>query len=179
MSFRPNLSEQYLRPDGRLTIDGQKLLQSMFDRILVAEGEIDTLQAQPAGMSEYLVPIWAEENAVLGNNTYEWAFGNGADTPSNAGITIYVPSGMECHIVAMTGTTNSASGTSVIEANVNGSVLGVSDGVEVTLSGRSGANDAFTDYALSTGDRLTFRTRTAGTNAQPSTVTAWLRYRQT
>ena len=32
----------------------------------------------------YMVPIWAEENGGLGNNTYEWAFGNGANTPSNA-----------------------------------------------------------------------------------------------
>jgi len=128
---------------------------------------------------EYMVPIWAEEEAALGDSTYEWAFGNGANTPSNAGITIYIPSGMQAHIVAMTGTTNNASGTSVIEADVNGSVLGVSDGVEVTLSGRSGSNDSFTPYALSSGDRLTFRTRTAGTNNNPSTVTAWIRYQST
>jgi len=132
-----------------------------------------------SGLTEYLVPIWAEEGAALGDSTYEWAFGNGANTPSNAGITIYVPSGMQAHIVAMTGTTNSASGTSVIEADVNGSVLGVSDGVEVTLAGRSGSNDSFTPYALSSGDRLNFRTRTAGTNTAPSTVTAWIRYQST
>ena len=124
----------------------------------------------------YMVPIWAEENQTLANNTYEWAFGNGANTPSNAGITIYVPSDYTCAIVAMTATTNNSSGSSKIEANVNGSVLGASNGVEVTLSGRSGENDGFTPYSISNGDRLTFRTRTAGTNSGPNTVTAWLRY---
>ena len=124
----------------------------------------------------YMVPIWAEENQTLANNTYEWAFGNGANTPSNAGITIYVPSDYTCAIVAMTATTNNSSGSSKIDANVNGSVLGASNGVEVTLSGRSGENDGFTPYSISNGDRLTFRTRTAGTNSGPNTVTAWLRY---
>ena len=124
----------------------------------------------------YMVPIWAEENQTLANNNYEWAFGNGANTPSNAGITIYVPSDYTCAIVAMTATTNNSSGSSKIEANVNGSVLGASNGVEVTLSGRSGENDGFTPYSISNGDRLTFRTRTAGTNSGPNTVTAWLRY---
>ena len=45
MSFKPNLSEQYLRGDGRLTVDGQKLLQSMFDRIGVLEGQIAAIAA--------------------------------------------------------------------------------------------------------------------------------------
>lgn len=124
----------------------------------------------------YMVPIWAEENQSLGNNTYEWAFGNGANTPSNAGITIYVPSDYTCAIVAMTATTNNPSGSSKIEADVNGSVLGASDGVEVTLSGRSGENNTFTPYSINSGDRLTFRTRTAATNSNPNTVTAWLKY---
>ncbi|MDC1200069.1 hypothetical protein N8078_00665 [bacterium] len=124
----------------------------------------------------YMVPIWAEEAGNLANNQYEWAFGNGANTPSNAGITIYVPSDYTCAIVAMTATTNNSSGSSKIEANVNGSVLGASNGVEVTLSGRSGENDGFTPFSISNGDRLTFRTRTAGTYGNPSTVTAWLKY---
>ena len=124
----------------------------------------------------YMVPIWAEENGGLANNAYEWAFGNGANTPTNSGITIYVPSDFTCAIVAMTATTSNSSGSSKIEANVNGTLLGASNGVEVTISGRSGENDSFTPYSISTGDRLTFRTRTAGTNSGPNTVTAWLRY---
>ena len=91
-------------------------------------------------------------------------------------ISLMSSSGPTCAIVAMTATTNNSSGSSKIEANVNGSVLGASNGVEVTLSGRSGENDGFTPYSISNGDRLTFRTRTAGTNSGPNTVTAWLRY---
>ena len=122
-----------------------------------------------------MVPIWAEENAALGNNNYEWAFGNGGNTPSNAGITIYVPDGFACHIVAMTATTNNAGGTSVIEANINGVLQGAN--CNVTIAGRSGVNNGFTPVAITSGDRLTFRTTTAGTNSAPSTVCAWLRYR--
>ena len=131
------------------------------------------------GLSEYMVPIWAEENSSLGNNAREWAFGNGANTPTNNGITIYVPSGMECHIVAMGAATNNASGSPLIEASVNGSDLGASNVVEVQLAGRSGVNDSFTPYQLNTADRLTFRTRTAGINSSPSSVVAWLRFRAT
>lgn len=123
---------------------------------------------------EYMVPIWAEENSTLGNSTYEWAFGNGANTPSNNGITIYVPSGFTATIVAMTATTNNAGGTSVIEANINGVLQGAN--CNVTLTGRSGVNDSFTPVAISSGDRLTFRTTTAGTNGSPNTVCAWIRY---
>ena len=126
------------------------------------------------GGVDYMVPIWAEENSGLGNNTHEWAFGNGANTPSNAGITIYVPAGQTAEIVAMTATTNNGSGSSVIEANINGVNQG--SNCNVTLSGRSGSNDTFTPVAVITGDRLTFRTTTAGTNSSPSTVTAWIRY---
>ena len=132
----------------------------------------------PSGIKlSYMVPIWAEENAALGDATYEWAFGNGADTPSNAGITIYVPSGYTCAVVAMSATTNNASGTSVIEANINGTLKGAL--CNVTISGRSGTNDSFTPVAIVDGDRITFRTTTAGTNTAPSTATAWLRYEQT
>jgi hypothetical protein len=54
------------------------------------------------GISEYMYSVWAEENAALGaSNTYEWAFGNGANTPSDGGMTIYVPSGWTAEVVAM------------------------------------------------------------------------------
>jgi len=136
--------------------------------------ETATLVDFSSPVKEYMVPIWAEENSTLGDNTYEWAFGNGANTPTNAGITIYVPSGWSCDIVAMTATTNNASGSSVIEAEINGSLQGAS--CNVTLSGRSGTNDSFTPVSISSGDRLNFRTTTGGTSSTPCTVTAWLRY---
>jgi len=33
MSFKPNLAEQFVGPDGRLTIEGLKVLQGLFDRL--------------------------------------------------------------------------------------------------------------------------------------------------
>jgi len=146
------------------------------DGLSVESYSLDAQSDSSSASYSYMVPIWAEESNTLGNNTYQWAFGNGANTPSNAGITIYVPSDYTCAIVAMTATTSNNSGTSKIEADVNGSVLGASDGVEVTLSGRSGENNTFTPYSINSRDRLTFRTRIAGTNTTPSTVTAWLKY---
>lgn len=140
-----------------------------------------TLGVDPAGTDnstlEYMYPIWAEENAALGNSTYEWAFGNGANTPSDTGIAIYVPSGWTATIVAMSATTNNASGSSVIEADINGTLQGAN--CNVTLAGRSATNDSFTPVSLSDGDRLTFRTTTAGTNTSPSTVCAWVKMVET
>lgn len=130
------------------------------------------------GANEYYQAIWAEENSTLADNTYEWAFGNGADTPTNNGICLFIPSGYTAAIVAMSATTNNASGTPTIEASVNGSDIGVSDGVEVTLAGRSGVNSGFTPYVLASGDRLNFKTRIAGTNSSPNTAAMWIRFRQ-
>lgn len=152
--------------------DGQALVY----RTASGNYEHEDLPSGGGGGGEYMLPIWAEENSGLANNTYEWAFGNGANTPSNHGITIYVPAGWSAAIVAMTATTNTASGSSVIEANINGALQGAD--CNVTLSGRSGVNDSFPPVPLSSGDRLTFRTTTAGTNSQPNIVTAWLRYTQ-
>ena len=33
MSFRPNLTERFVSPDGRLTIEGLRVLQGVFDRL--------------------------------------------------------------------------------------------------------------------------------------------------
>ena len=125
-------------------------------------------------LHSYMIPIWAEENGTLTDGLYQWSFGNGATTPSNNGIAIYVPSTHTCAIVAMSASTNNASGNSVIEADINGTLQGAL--CNVTLSGRSGTNDSFTPVSLSSGDRLTFRTTTAGTTGNPNTVTAWLKY---
>ena len=43
MSFRPNLAEQYTRPNGQLTIEGMKLLQDLFDRVTVLEASASVL----------------------------------------------------------------------------------------------------------------------------------------
>jgi hypothetical protein len=156
--------------DGTLLWDGENGYP-----VVSKSGAFEQVQIGP---NEFYQAIWAEENAALGNASYEWAFGNGANTPSDSGVCLFIPSGYTAHIVAVGATTNNASGTSTIEASVNGFDLGVSDGVEVTLSGRSGIESGFTPYALSNGDRINFRTRLAGTNSSPSTAVLWIRFQQ-
>ena len=125
------------------------------------------------GALEYMMLIWGEENSSLGSATYEWAFGNGANTPSNNGIAIYVPTGWTCTLVAMSGTINNAAGSAVIEADLDGVLQGAL--ANVTISGRSTTNDSFTPVAIPNNTRLTFRTTTATTTTTPCTVCAWLR----
>ena len=127
----------------------------------------------------YMIPIWAEENSTLGaTNTYEWAFGNGANTPSNAGIAIYIPASYTAVIVAMSATINNAAANAVIEANINGSLQGALCNVTLTAE-RSATNDSFTPVALSDADRLTFRTTSSNTTTSPCTVCAWIKYTET
>jgi len=131
--------------------------------------------AAGAATNNYMVPIWAEENSTLGNTTYEWAFGNGANTPSNAGIAVYIPATHTAAIVAMSATINNAAGAAVIEANISGALQGAL--CNVTLAGaRSATNDTFTPVALSNNDRLTFRTTSVTTSSSPCTVCAWILY---
>lgn len=51
MSFKPNLIEQYTTSAGSLTLDGLKVLQSMFDRIDDLETKLDAIAAitKPTG----------------------------------------------------------------------------------------------------------------------------------
>lgn len=129
------------------------------------------------GISEYMIPVWAEENAALGaSNTYEWAFGNGANTPSDGGLTVYVPSGWECHVVAMS--LRVGGGTATVELVYNGTPQGASCRV-VLSSGQSATEEIGTPLVISSNDYINFRTSTSAGTSGPCVVTAWLRYQQT
>lgn len=125
----------------------------------------------------YLVPIWAEENAALtAATTYQWAFGNGANTPSTNGIMIHVPSGETCEVVAMA-LVSSAAITATVELVQNGTPLGSQ--AQISLSAASALKVTFgTPYSLTDGDIINFRTLSAdGTNTgTPNQVVAWLQY---
>ena len=123
--------------------------------------------------AEYIVPIWAEENSTLGATTYEWAFGNGADTPIDGGITIYVPTGMKCEVVAMT--LRLGGGTATVELVHNGTIQGSAANV-VLSSGQSATNELSTPLTLSNNDYINFRTTTQSGSAAPCVVCAFLRY---
>ena len=129
---------------------------------------------QNLGTREYIMPIWAEHNGGLDNDEFEWSFGNGADTPSGSGVSIYVPTDWTCEIIAMSAVTDTSSGSGRIAAEVNGTNLNST--VFVQMSGRSTVNELTTPYSISNGDTLNFKTTTAGTNSSPNVVTAYLRF---
>lgn len=135
----------------------------------------DDWESYAAG--QYIYPIWAEENAALGaSNTYEWAFGNGANTPSDGGLTIYVPTGWEAHVVAVS--LRVGGGTATVELVHNGTPKG-SDAQVVLSSGQSKVDELGTPLALSSGDYINFRTSTSNGTSGPCVVTAWIRVRPT
>ena len=120
----------------------------------------------------YTYPIWAEENAALGVTTYEWAFGNGADTPQDGGITIHVPYGYKSYVSAMS--LKLKSGTATVELLINGVLQG--SNCDVTVStGTTATNSGFDPIELFDGDYINFRTTTASGTAAPNVVTAWIR----
>lgn len=126
--------------------------------------------------SEYMVPIWAEENNTLSATTYEWAFGNGADTPVQGGILIYVPDGYECHVVAMGLNINDSSADACVELVHNGTPQGNACSSCCVAEYRNLAS-GFTPIEISNGDFINFRTLSASDTAKPATAVAWLRYR--
>jgi len=135
----------------------------------------DVLASSATGIDHYMLPIWAEENSSLAATTYEWAFGNGANTPNGAGVVVYVPSGYTCEVVAMSlqigGTTPSA----VVELELTGVLQGAL--CNVTCSAvNSAVNSAFTPVAVVSGDIINFRTTSASSTAAPCVVTAWLKF---
>lgn len=142
-------------------------------QILTVLGEHANITSEaPASPQEYMVAIWAEENSTLGANTYEWAYGNGANSPQDGGVTIYVPDGWECHVVAMT--LRLGSGSATVELLING----VLQDCNVVSDGQSTTNSSFTALELSNNDYINFRTTTASGTSSPNVVCVWLRYRE-
>lgn len=122
---------------------------------------------------EYLVSVWAEENSGLGDNTYEWAFGNGANTPNTGGVVVYVPNGYLCYVVAMS--LRIGAGTATVELVHNGILMGGNCNVEI-VAGKGNVNSSFTPVQILNNDYINFRTTSAAGTSGPCIVTAWLEY---
>lgn len=107
--------------------------------------------------------IWAEENAPLGNNAYEWAFGNGANTPNGMGVV--VPT---CELFAVG--LSLQQGSASVNVQHNGTTVAtidsVSNGNFLTL---------VTPVAATQGTVIGFQTATAAGTGTPNIVTAWYR----
>jgi len=138
-----------------------------------SEDEEETTEETTTSRYTYLVPIWAEENAALAATTYEWAYGNGASTPNDGGVTIYVPKRQLCHVVAMS--LRLGSGTATVELVHNGAVKGSAAQVAIA-SRQSATNELDPPLEIVDNDYINFRTLAAAGTSAPNVVTAWLRY---
>jgi len=122
---------------------------------------------------KYMVPIWAEENAALADDTYEWAFGNGANTSANNGISIFIPSGYQCNIKGLSLNLNAGSAT--VEIIINGASIS-RDIYGDASTNKSPTVEFSTAYLLNNSDRLNFRTVTTSGTSGSNTICAWLEY---
>ena len=152
-------------PHGTLNFDAG------IDAVDAGSGVVDISVTFPK--NTYMVNVWAEENAGLADNTYEWAFGNGANTPNGQGVALYVPAGYTCELVAMT--LNLRQGTATVESLKNTTLNGANANVTVS-SGTTATNDSFTPIAYANGDIINFRTTSASGTGGPNIVTAWFKY---
>ena len=120
----------------------------------------------------YMYPIWAEENATLGTGAYEWAYGNGANTPIDGGVAIYVPTGFKCEVVAMSIAVGG--GTATVELVHNGVPKGSAANV-VLSSGQQATQELAIPLEISNNDYLNFRTTISAGTSAPSVATMWLK----
>lgn len=117
--------------------------------------------------------IWAEESASLGANNYEWAFGNGDNTPNGDGIVIPI----DCELFAMSLNHEGGANTTVrivINTDASQSTYQVS-----TSGAENGYNTFGTPLSFSAGDIANFRTISASTGGTSGRISAWFRVRST
>lgn len=121
---------------------------------------------KPVIYSEFV--IWAEENGDLGNGAYEWAFGNGANTSSDSGVTLP----FDCELIAASLTLAGAA-TCEVEIRRNTDPAGVSVSTSANRTGYS--TFAASPVSFTAGDRVNFRTITGSTASNGGVVSAWFR----
>lgn len=134
-----------------------------FEFINAVDGSCDSPATDDLIIPGSVFPIWAEENQPLGAGATEWAYGNGADTPTTQGI----PIPFNCELFKMTACLNA--GSAGIDALKNGVTAG-------SISAVAGSTVATVGpTAFVSGDVLNFQTRTASGTGSPNTVCAWFR----
>jgi hypothetical protein len=89
------------------------------------------------------------------------------------GVSVYVPSGYSCSVVALS--LNIRQGTATVELELNGALQGSNCDVSVN-SGTSNTNDSFTPISVSNNDIINFHTVTQNNTGGPNVITAWLKY---
>lgn len=143
-------------------------------QVLVNQDGAATLDWEDAPVN-YVMPIWAEENAGLGTGLYEWAFGNGANTPSGFGIPLYVPAGLNAEVVAM-GLSINGGGTATVQLEINGVLQGAAANVTVTGPATNNINTLGVPVPVVNGDVINFNTQNvAVATAAPAQAVVYIR----
>jgi len=114
--------------------------------------------------------IWAEENAALGNGTYEWAFGNGANTNANGGIVF--PFAVELFALGLN--VNNAAAVADVCVVKNATIM-TAYNVTLAAERRNWADHSASPLAFAAGDWMTFRTVSSSSTSGPATAHAWMR----
>lgn len=144
------------------------------DKPTLFSGEYNDLTGSPdlsllqpkLSLGGSIFSVWAEESADLGNGAFEWAYGNGNDTPNGMGVVLVFP----CKLIGLA-LTLEGNATCEVEAYKNTSSTGKK---VVTSNNKKGytsfANDPI-DYAA--GDVINFRTILGSAASNGGVVTAW------
>jgi hypothetical protein len=130
------------------------------------EDSIPAPSAPVTDTNTQIFAIWAEENSTLGNNTWEWAYGNGANTRAGSGIVM----GLDATCFAL-GLSLGGAANATVELEVNGVLTG--DQIVLT-SAQNGVNTSISTN-VSVGDVINFKTISASGTAAPCQVVAWFR----
>ena len=110
--------------------------------------------------------VWAEESADLGNGAFEWAYGNGNETPNGMGVVLV----FDCELIGL-GLTLEGNATCQVEAYKNTTATGKR--VSTSNNKKSHVTFADTPIQYSAGDVVNFRTITGSTASNAGIVTAW------
>lgn len=132
------------------------------------ESEVDTLLNGKLPTSLNLFPVYAECSTALNATSFEWSFGDGANTPTNFGIVL-----PDCELVYISAKIGGTTPDATIEVEKNGTLTGA----QVVITGANSGIDDVTSSAVSfaAGDVLNFYTVSQTSTAGPCTVCAWLR----
>lgn len=116
-----------------------------------------------------IFPIWAEENAALGAATYEWAFGDGANTPTGLGLVLP----FRCGLIALSLSLSGGAARAKVEVEKDG-VIESDYAIDLTTS-----NQGFQEFPLPltfhAGSVLNFRTVSQTGSAAPNQICAWFK----
>jgi len=168
LSNELDLTDARIRDNPRLPPSGGDTSQ-----VLTKSTDADYIMewSTPSGGSSVSwFPIWAEENSTLVATTYEWAYGNGANTPAGAGIVI--PFACELHY--MTLAINNASAVAEVQL-VHNQTPNATYTVACATASTGTADYTATPLSISAGDLVNFRTLSATTTTAPAQVCAWFK----